>query len=207
MKMYLSSFRLGDHPEQLANLVGANKRTAVIANSRDFGTDPERRKNGVIREIVDLKSLGLEPEELDLRKYFGKPQELGIELSKHGLVWVIGGNTFILRKAFRQSGLDNWLIGQKDNNEFVYAGYSAGVCVLSPSLKGLELVDDPNSRAEGYSSETIWEGLGLIDFAFAPHYRSDHPESEAMEKVVEYYEMNGIEYKALHDAEVIVLNN
>ena len=32
MKMYLSSFRLGDHPEQLVSLVGTNKKAAIIAN-------------------------------------------------------------------------------------------------------------------------------------------------------------------------------
>jgi|SRR3989344_465304 len=206
MKMYLSSYRLGDHPEQLAALVGFNKKVAVIANSRDFSTDFERRKAGVQREISDLTALGFQPEELDLRHYFGKPQKLYAKLSEYGMLWFIGGNTFILRKAFKASGLDDWLIRQKDNPEFVYAGYSAGVCVLSPSLKGLETVDDPGATAEGYSGEVIWEGLALIDFAFAPHYRSDHPESPAVEKEVEYYKRHGIRFRALRDGEVIIIN-
>jgi dipeptidase E len=205
MKMYLSSFRLGDHADQLYDLIGENKKVAVIANSVDFGNDLERRKAGVQREIDDLTSLGLNPEELDLRNYFGKPQELENKLSEYGTLWVRGGNTFILRRAFRESGMDQWLINQKDNKELVYAGYSAGVCVLSPSLVGLETVDDPNVSAEGYKEGIIWEGLGLIDFAFAPHYRSDHPESEAVEKEVEYYKSHNIKYKALKDGEVIII--
>lgn len=155
MKMYLSSFRLGDNPQQLVDLIGNNKKVAVIANSIDFGNDPERRKAGVQREIDDLTKLGLNPEELDLRNYFGKPQELSKKLSEFGTLWVRGGNTFILRRAFKESGMDEWLKSQKDNKELVYAGYSAGVCVLSPTLKGLELVDDPNIVSEGYSKETI----------------------------------------------------
>jgi len=208
MKMYLSSFRLGDHPEQLLDLVGSNKRVAVIANSIDFGNDPERRKAGVQREIVDLTNLGLQPEELDLRNYFGKPEELEKKLSEFGVLWVRGGNTFILRRAFKESGFDQWIIKQKDNKELVYAGYSAGVCILSPTLKGLEIVDDPNIISEGYKPETIWDGLGLIDFAFAPHFESPgHPETEAVSREVEHYKKEGIKYKTLHDGEAIVINN
>lgn len=205
MKMYLSSFRLGNHPEQLQDLIGVNKKVAVIANSIDFGNDLERRKAGVQREIDDLIKLGLLPEELDLRNYFDRPQELEGKLSEYGSLWVRGGNTFILRRAFRQSGMDDWLIRQRGNRELVYAGYSAGVCVLSPTLRGLELVDDPTIVSDGYSQETIWEGLGLISFAFAPHFESPgHPETEAVGREVEYYKKAGIEYRALHDGEVII---
>ena len=41
---------------------------------------------------------------------------------------------------------------------------------------------------EGYNTETIWEGLGFVEFSIAPHYRSEHPESEDIEKVVQYFE-------------------
>lgn len=208
MKMYLSSYRLGDNPQQLVSLVGDNKRVAVIANSIDFGNDPQRRRDGVQREIDDLTKLGLQPEELDLRDYFGKPQDLEKKLSEYGVLWVRGGNTFILRRAFKESGMDEWLKGQKDNKELVYAGYSAGVCILSPTLKGLELVDDPNIVSEGYDKETIWDGLGLIDFAFAPHFESPgHPETEAVSKEVEYYKKEGVEYRTLHDGEVIIMES
>lgn len=208
MKLYLSSYRLGNTPQSLADLIGKNKKVAVIPNALDFSTDIERRNAGVQREIDDLKFLGLEPEEIDLRNYFGKPEDLKTKLSEFGTIWVRGGNTFVLRRAFKESGMDNWLIGQKDNKELLYAGYSAGVCVLSPSLKGLELVDDPNIISEGYQKEVIWEGLDLIDFAFAPHFESPgHPETEAVGREVEYYKKAGVEYRALHDGEVIILNN
>jgi dipeptidase E len=208
MKMYLSSYRLGDHPEQLINLIGPNKKVAVIANAVDFGDDLERRKLGVQREIDDLKGVGLQPEELDLRDYFGKPKDLEKKLSEYGTLWVRGGNTFILRRAYRESGMDEWLMKQKDNRELVYAGYSAGVCILSPTLKGLELVDDPNIVPEGYPKEIFWEGLGLIRFAFAPHFESPgHPETEAVGREVEHYKKAGIEFRALHDGEAIVIND
>lgn len=204
VKLYLSSYQLGDNPQSLVNLVGANKKVAVIPNALDFSTDTSRRDASMQKEFDDLKQLGFEPEEVDLRKYFGKPKELAERLSDYGLVWARGGNAFILRKAYKESGFDEWLIGQRSNKELVYGGYSAGVCVLSPSLKGVDLVDDPSVLAEGYDSEVIWEGVGLIDFSFAPHYKSNHVESESVDKEIEYFVKNGLEYKALRDGEVII---
>ena len=206
MKLYLSSYKLGENPKKLVDLVGTNKRAAVIPNALDFSTEIERRNSRVQSEIDDLKQLGFQAEEVDLRNYFGKPDELNRTLLEYGLIWVPGGNVFTLRRAFKESGIDEWLIRQKENKDLVYAGYSAGVCVLSPSLKGLELVDDPTITSEGYPKEVVWEGLGLIDFAFAPHYQSNHPEAEAVNREVEYYVKHGIEYKALHDGEVIIIS-
>jgi len=206
MKMYLSSYRLGNNPEKLVRLIGPNKKIAVIPNALDFSTDIPRRNEGVQREIDDLNKLGLQAEEIDLRNYFNKSRELEQKLSEYGALWVRGGNTFVLRRAFKESGLDEWLKRQKDNKELVYAGYSAGVCILSPTLKGLEIVDDPVITAEGYPKETLWDGLGLIDFAFAPHFESPgHPETEAVGREVERYKKEGVKYRALHDGEAIVI--
>ncbi len=200
MKLYLSSYRLGNNPQKLVELVGVNKKAAVIANAMDFLSDEGGRRECVEQEFNDLTELGFESDEVDLRKYFSKPTELKEELSKYGLLWVRGGNVFVLRQAFKESGMDEWLISQKSNKELVYGGYSAGVCVLSPSLNGLEIVDNPNT-----ASEIIWDSVGLIDFAFAPHYLSNHPESEAVSRLVEYNVKNGIKYIALKDGEVIIL--
>jgi len=205
IKLYLSSYKIGDNPQLLADLVGSNKKIAIIPNALDVYTDIARRGASLQREKDCLIQIGLQPEELDLRKYFGKQKELISKMNEYGAVWVLGGNTFVLRRAYKESGLDIWLQEHKNNKEFVYAGYSAGVCVLSPELKGLEIVDQPNNIPEGYREEVIWEGVGLIDFAFAPHYLSNHPESEMMSREVEYMIKNGIKYEALHDGEVIIM--
>ena len=75
MKLYLSSDRLGDTPEKLVELVSNNKNFAVIANAMDFVENLEREES-VKREVEDLRNLGLFPEEIDLRDYFGKQKEL-----------------------------------------------------------------------------------------------------------------------------------
>jgi dipeptidase E len=206
MKFYLSSYKLGHNPQILADLICENKNIAIIPNALDIYTDLERRTSNIHREKEGLIKIGLVPQELDLKKYFGKQEKLKNELENYGAVWVLGGNTFILRRAYKESGMDKWLQKHKNNKNFVYAGYSAGASVLSPSLNGVELVDDPNLMADRYTPEIIWEGLGLIDFAFVPHFKSDHPESELVDKEVEYYQKNEIKYKTLHDGEVIIID-
>jgi dipeptidase E len=206
MKLYLSSYKIGDNPQLLADLISSNKKIAIIPNALDVYTDIARREASLRREKNSLIQIGLQPEELDLRKYFNKPEELKNKMNEYGAVWVLGGNTFNLRRAYKESDFDVWLQQKKNNKDFVYGGYSAGVCVLSPSLKGLETVDDPIIVGEGYPKETIWEGLNIIDFVFAPHYKSPgHPETEMVDKEVEYYKKAGIKYKTLHDGEVIIM--
>lgn len=204
MKLYLSSYRLGDNPELLAELLGSNKKVAVISNALDFSTDLERLAKGRQREFDELSLIGLYADEIDLRRYFGKQEELEAKLKEYGLIWVRGGNSFILRRAMRQSGLDDILRKLSSSNDIVYAGYSAGVSVVGPTLKGVEIVDDPTIVPDGYEADVIWDGVGLVDFSFAPHYQSNHPESEAIEKVVKFYKKNGMPFRGLKDGEVII---
>ena len=112
----------------------------------------------------------------------------------------------MLRRAMAQSGLDHFLAEYGNRDGLVYAGYSAGVCVLAPTLRGIDLVDDPHEVPEGYQNEVIWDGLSLIDYCIAPHYKSDHPESERIDRAVEYYIDNKILFKALRDGEVMVVH-
>jgi len=204
MKLYLSSLRVGNQPEKLVAMLGNNKNIAVIANAMDYLNDPTERKQRVEQSINEMTGIGLDAEEVDLRIFFGKNKDLASCLNEYGGVWVRGGNAFVLRRAMRQSGFDKFITEKVSDNNFVYGGYSAGVCVLTPDLHGTELVDDPSIVPDGYEKGIIWEGLKILDYYFAPHYRSDHPESELVEKQVEYYEKNKMPYKALHDGEVIV---
>ncbi len=137
MKLYLSSYRLGNHPEKLKELVGRpNAKVAVSVNACDNSDVLSR--NGVMlkRELEDLRSLGFEAEELDLRNYFGK-EGLLEKLEEYDLVWFSGGNTFLLVKAFRQSGFDKAIERLVKSDKLVYAGYSAAFCVLAKSLHGV----------------------------------------------------------------------
>lgn len=109
MRLYLSSYKLGNKPEAMLPLIGDNKRTAIIANAQDSKL-ADSRVERVQQEIDNLTALGLEPEELDLRDYFGKKTELNEALKGFGYIWVRGGNVFLLRKAYKQSGFDSLLV-------------------------------------------------------------------------------------------------
>lgn len=204
MKLYLSSYRIGNDPKKLIELFSVNKKAAVIANAMDFLEKSERDKS-VEQEIDDLTKLGLTAEELDLRDYFNKSKDLNSKLNTYGLIWVRGGNTFILRRAMAQSAFDKLLKKKNKDPDFVYAGYSAGACIMSPTLHGLELADNPHRIPARYKSNIIWNGVDVIDFSIAPHYRSNHPESNVMEKVVEYYIQQRMPFKTLRDGEAIVM--
>lgn len=205
MRLYLSSYKLGTQPEQMLPLIKGARRTAIITNAQD-NVLPERRAERLQEEINNLSELGLEPEELDLRHFFGDKEGLAEYIKRFDYFWVRGGNVFLLRRAFRQSGFDDLLVGLLQNDAVAYGGFSAGMCVLAPSLKGIELVDPKDEISEGYEQAVVWEGLGVLNYAIAPHYKSDHPESADIDKCVEYFKENGMPYKTLRDGEAIVIN-
>lgn len=205
MKLYLSSYQVGNETDKLKALVGSNKRVAVICNAID-SADEAARIERVERELTAMSNLGLEPEEVDLRDYFKKTDVIEDALSSYGLLWIRGGNVFTLRKAMALSGFD-LVMRRLLEKGVVYGGYSAASCAAGPTLHGIELCDDINLIPEGYPTETLWDGLGLIDYAIAPHYKSDHPESPMIDDVVDYFQKNNIPYKTLHDGEVIIIDN
>lgn len=206
MKLYLSSYKFGNYKEELVKLALDNKKVGVIMNAVDWSNDKERVVKSLNEQIDVLKSLGFTAEQIDLRKYFDKKIELKNDLAKFGMVWVYGGNSFVLKRAFEQSGFDEIIKDMILKNSIVYAGFSAGVVVLSKSMKGLDIVDDPLVVPEGYKESFSWDGLGLLDYHVAVHYKSNHPESEGVDKEIEYCKKNNIIYKTLSDGEVIVID-
>jgi len=104
MKFYLSSFLLGDTPNELVRLMAGNKKIAYIPNACDYTkVNVEKKQARETADMNDLKALGLEVEYLDLKEYFHKTDELRKKLREVHGVFVRGGNTFILRQAMRLS--------------------------------------------------------------------------------------------------------
>jgi dipeptidase E len=204
VKLYLSSFRIGNHPEKLAAMGAGSRKALVIQNALDFSLEVQRRKAGLSRELEDLSQLGYDAEQLDLRHYFGSSSDLKTKLAGTGLLWVTGGNAFVLRRAMALSGLDQILTDPITPPNFVYGGYSAGVCVVTPTLRGIHLVDDPTIVPEGYPKEILWDGLSLVPYCIAPHYQSDHPDSPFIDQTVAYFIQHNMPYKVLRDGEVIM---
>ncbi len=190
----------------MRELVGKpGARVAVSINAIDFSTDTERTAAVLQRELDDMRSLGFEAEQLDLREYF-KRDDIVEKMAQYDLVWFSGGNTFILAKAFKQSGFDAVFEELIKQEKLIYAGYSAAFCVLPKSLHGVELVDDKDIVADGYESGEIWEGVGLIDFYPIVHFRSDHPESDDVEKEYMFVRENNMAHKTFQDGDVYIVD-
>lgn len=204
MKLYLSSYYLGNDPAEFTNLFAANKKVAIIMNAADAG-DPTRRSDYLQKNVALLAQIGLEGKELDLRDYFSDREGLAAQLQGYGGVWVVGGNSFVLRRAMRQSGFDTIAVPLIRKNQLVYGGFSAGAVVATPTLRGIDVDDDPAAVPAGYDNTTVWEGLGLYEKSIAPHYKSDHPESPTIDKVVDYFEREHLPYTALRDGEAVVI--
>lgn len=111
MQLYLSSFLLGDDASVLPSLV-SRPTAVVIGNALDHAADPIRASY-LRTTIEELTGLGFSSRELDLRQHFGRPEHLGAALQEAGLIWVNGGNVFLLRRAMHQSGLDRYLIARR----------------------------------------------------------------------------------------------
>lgn len=196
---------MGNQPKKLIDLLPKDGRVAIITNAADY-----RDETGIIerldQEINHFKSYGLTADRLDLREYFGDTTgNLHKRLRQYSLVWARGGNSFILRRAMQQSGFDEIIVDMLANDEVVYGGYSAGACVMTPTLLGIDLCDDPNIVPEGYNQEIIWNGLGLVDYSIVPHYKSDHPESAMLDETVYFLEDRGIPFKTLCDGEALLV--
>lgn len=185
-------------------LARGGRRAAVIANATDV-YPPDGRTEAVEREIDALSGLGFDAAELDLREYF---DTTGVQdaLREYDLIWVRGGDVFTLRYSLARSGADIALIELLADDVVAYGGYSAGPCVLGPSLVGLDEVDDPAWVKSLYGAEAILDGLGVLDYCIVPHVGTpEHPESAACERLAERYRSDGTPHKAIRDGQVLIV--
>ncbi|MBV9249628.1 MAG: hypothetical protein JO227_10350, partial [Acetobacteraceae bacterium] len=65
---------------------------------------------------------------------------------------------------------------------------------------------DPTEVPVGYDPEIFWDGLGLLPFAIAVHYKSDHPEADSAAQEVAFCQKNDIPYRTLRDGEALIVD-
>ena len=207
MKYYLSSFKLGYKPSDYYSLLDSEKTIGYVANALDhvIGKKDDWLEKHISDDMRMLEELHLNVSVIDLKDYFGRPTELAKLFCALSGVWVSGGNVFVLRQAMKLSGLDSIITGNSLPEDFVYSGYSAGCCVLSPTLKPYQEASDPEARPYAGLKDTIWEGLGILDFAYMPHFKSNHSESESIDTEILYCTKHGIPYKGFSDGEVLIM--
>ena len=210
MNLYLSSYMIGDNASRLLAMAGGpGARMAIISNALDsFGLDDQL---AFTRSQFDPDEYfarhGFDPSLIDLRRYTGRQEALRSMLLRHKVIWVLGGNAFLLRRAMRESGFDN-IVGELLASGMVYAGWSAGACVAGNSLRAVGIMDEPEASAPGYlTDEIIWDGLALVPFAILPHYESDHPEAPLAAKAVDWAMKQQVPFRALRDGDVIIVES
>ncbi len=200
VRFYLSSYGVGNAAGQLIQM-SAGRTLGFIPNALDHVAEDAARESHA-RCLAPLDALGIRHETVDLKDHFGDPVSLRKRLDQLGGLWVRGGNTFVLRQAMRLSGFDEIIFEHRDP-DFLWAGYSAGICVLAPTFEGLMQVDDPGMMPYP-DSEVLHEGLGFLDYLILPHYRSDHYESELIEQEVAFCSAQEIPFRTLRDGEVLI---
>lgn len=202
MRLYLSSQRVGNTPEELIKLFNGGTRIAVIANGA-YLDDLAKQRDRVESELAELHGIGLEPSELDLRDYFGERDRLRSVLAGFDGLWVLGGNVLVLRTAFSESGADEIVRDRLADDSLVYAGYSAGACLLGPRFP---LLDELFVRGlPGYPDELVTTGLGIVSFTISPHYGAERGAAGAT-RVTDYYIEHHIPFIALRDGQAIVVD-
>jgi len=206
MRLFLASQDFGNHVDRLKELVGDNNKVLLIQNTKDY-YDHAGRDESTAHWISLFRQNGFEPTELDLRKYFGNDKlKSFIDGFRPGLIYVTGGNTFILRRAMRQSGLDDILLHDLQNDKYVYGGCSAGSIVMISSLESEKASDDdPGLVPPQYKPEILWDGLGAINEKIIPHADANWY-SESAQRKKEYFDERGWDYTVLNDSDVLVID-
>lgn len=201
MKLYIASMFLGEDTNMLEDWIKTHdNRILLVCNARDHKTDRHSEELFNEKNKKMLEEVGFKVDYLDLSKYFNDKDSLYKILDDYKAVFVTGGNVFVLRKSYELSGFDQYLINNRDK-DFLYGGYSAGVCILSNTLKGYDLVD---SMTNPYDNSSInMSGVGLLDYMVCPHYKSIHKETDLVDDMVEYFDKNNIKYITLRDGESI----
>lgn len=205
MKLYLSSYKFGNNTAELKKWIEKNENNKVlfIANARDVYEDSEIKTEKINNDKKMLEEIGFEVTQISLKDYFNNYAKLKEDIKDYNIFCVIGGNAFALRKAMQLSGFDTYLKEISNKKDYLYIGYSAGICVLGKSMNGLELVDKPLNPYN--NDEVLYEGIGLLDYLPVPHYDSpNHPESKFITNVVKYLDENRSPYKTLKDGDVII---
>lgn len=200
MRVFLASEHFGNYSENFIELVGKGAKVGFVMNAADK-RDQSNRQAYSLSVQKELESFGFEAVEIDLREH-GK-KSLEDRMSGLSAVLVAGGNAFVLRGAMKESGFDELITDLLKDDEIVYAGWSAGAIVAAPTLKGLDLMDEPD-----IADNVIWEGLGLVEYSIIPHWKSiDYPKYAKIGLDCEdYFKSRSLPYKTLEDTQAIVFS-
>ncbi len=164
MNLYLSSYGIPAprELEKLLNITLQAAKVALIPNAKDYLAQDDRDTKIKAYIAKYLQPLGLNVDVIDLRGY-NDLVALEKTLRNYNLVWVMPGNTYVLRYEMQRSGFEN-IIRELLASGVVYGGGSAGALVAGMSIDGVEAIDNPV-----FAQALINEGLNLAPYIIVPH--------------------------------------
>ena len=164
-KLFLTSLSISPSQSPVfAELVGKRPQDICLALIENAADTENNGNNAWVDEIrSSIASNGYKVEQVDLRNFKGRQDELHKKLQDFDAIWIGGGNTYYLRWILRVSGADV-VIEQLVNRGMVYGGGSAGAIVAGPTTKHFEKADNP-----GDAPDLIHEGMALTDTVVVPH--------------------------------------
>ena len=196
MKLYLSSLGIGNSKGELRKWISQHgNKIALIPDALDM----KKNRDQIVEDIDELEDFGFDVNLVSLQKYIGNNDNLKKDLEEYNAFFAIGGNVFRLRKAMQLSGFDKYLTEISKKDDYLYGGYSAGICVLAKKLDIYKMVDPPINSFD--NSPVEFEGIGLLDYLPMPHYKSYFPVGKAIDKLVDYCNRNGRKFRVLRDGE------
>jgi peptidase E len=111
-------------------------------------------------------------------KKFVKPQE------NFDILYVLGGETFVMLKRMRLTGFAKFVKGLEKNKKIIFFGSSASSIIAGPNIAIAAWGSDGETNKAGLKNFT---GLGLTKTAIYPHYESKFKqEVEDFKKKVKY---------------------
>lgn len=162
MKLLLLSWGAGAVPEFLARHVDRPAEQLRIGMIDDAARI-HGEQNFSIYERERLVEFGYRVRTVTLRTLGSAGEFAGI-LDELDVIYVCGGETFVLLEALERHGLREVLI-ERVRTGLPYIGLSAGAVIVGPSAEPVELLDDPALAPE----LTDFRGLDLFGAVPIPH--------------------------------------
>jgi dipeptidase E len=160
--------------------------TAAVVETETWHVDSDQKA---------LEGLGMRIDRLEVST--ASSQEIEDKIAACDFIFVSGGNTFFLLQELRRTGADKLITEHIDHSK-LYISTSAGSMVLAKDI-GYARFMDPPEKAPLLGGDL--RGLGILDFAIAPH-KTDDFYREACEKIKKEY-ASSLEIIYLDNDEVV----
>jgi peptidase E len=167
MKLFLSSSGISA-PLTLEGLIDkplSLSKVLIVPNAKDDQA-PDHRQAKITETINSFLSTGIKATCFDLNDFKSR-SEMQEQLCDADVIWVMGGNPFLLRYKMQQSGFDR-VIGSVLEQGVVYGSESGGSIVAGSSLDGFEYGDLTKDVPK-----IITSGLNLVPYVITPHENID----------------------------------